>query len=136
MGVGGALLVAAECQARGADVFAAVGGGDSGVPLTAPAGESLPIPATVDPAAALSALPIPTGCGYAWSRASRAADFAVRAENLTHGFGATLCRVSTATPGALLLEFVRCAALAGAAESLHGSAVPCRANRKNRPIGV
>ena len=41
-----------------------------------------------------------------------AADFAARAENLAHGFGAILCRVRTARPGFLILEFVRRDALA------------------------
>ena len=41
-----------------------------------------------------------------------AADFAARADNLAHGFGAMLCRVRTASPGALVLEFVRRDALA------------------------
>ena len=41
-----------------------------------------------------------------------AADFAQRAENLAHGFGAMLCRVRTARSGAVLLEFVRRDALA------------------------
>jgi S-DNA-T family DNA segregation ATPase FtsK/SpoIIIE len=41
-----------------------------------------------------------------------AADFAQRAENLAHGFGALLCRVRTAKSGAVLLEFVRRDALA------------------------
>ena len=40
------------------------------------------------------------------------ADFAARAENLAHGFGAMLCRVRTARPGFLILEFVRRDALA------------------------
>ncbi len=40
------------------------------------------------------------------------ADFAARAENLAHGFGAMLCRVRTARPGFLVLEFVRRDALA------------------------
>jgi S-DNA-T family DNA segregation ATPase FtsK/SpoIIIE len=39
-------------------------------------------------------------------------DFARRAENLAHGFGATLCRVRTSRSGAVLLEFVRRDALA------------------------
>jgi S-DNA-T family DNA segregation ATPase FtsK/SpoIIIE len=39
-------------------------------------------------------------------------DFAKRAENLAHGFGAMLCRVRTARSGALVLEFVRRDALA------------------------
>ena len=41
-----------------------------------------------------------------------AADFADHAENLAHGFGALLCRVRTARSGVVLLEFVRCDALA------------------------
>jgi S-DNA-T family DNA segregation ATPase FtsK/SpoIIIE len=36
-----------------------------------------------------------------------AADFANRAENLAHGFGAMLCRVRSARPGLLVLELVR-----------------------------
>ena len=39
-------------------------------------------------------------------------DFARRAENLAHGFGAMLCRVRTSRSGALVLEFVRRDALA------------------------
>jgi DNA segregation ATPase FtsK/SpoIIIE, S-DNA-T family len=41
-----------------------------------------------------------------------AADFADRADNLAHGFGALLCRVRTAKSGAVVLEFVRRDALA------------------------
>jgi S-DNA-T family DNA segregation ATPase FtsK/SpoIIIE len=41
-----------------------------------------------------------------------AADFATRADNLAHGFGAVLCRVRSAKAGALVLEFVRRDALA------------------------
>ena len=41
-----------------------------------------------------------------------AADFAARADNLAHGFGALLCRVRTARSGAVVLEFVRRDALA------------------------
>jgi S-DNA-T family DNA segregation ATPase FtsK/SpoIIIE len=44
--------------------------------------------------------------------AQSAADFANRAENLAHGFGAMVCRVRTARPGALILELVRRDALA------------------------
>ena len=44
-----------------------------------------------------------------------AADFAARADNLAHGFGAMLCRIRSASPGALVLEFVRRDALARAA---------------------
>jgi DNA segregation ATPase FtsK/SpoIIIE, S-DNA-T family len=40
------------------------------------------------------------------------ADFAARADNLAHGFGALICRVRTARPGFLILEFVRRDALA------------------------
>src|SRR5215472_6880543 len=40
------------------------------------------------------------------------AQFADRAENLAHGFGALLCRVRAARSGALVLEFVRRDALA------------------------
>ena len=40
------------------------------------------------------------------------ADFADRADNLAHGFGALLCRVRSARPGAVVLEFVRRDALA------------------------
>ena len=39
-------------------------------------------------------------------------DFAACAENLAHGFGAMLCRVRTAKPGAVVLEFIRRDALA------------------------
>jgi DNA segregation ATPase FtsK/SpoIIIE, S-DNA-T family len=41
-----------------------------------------------------------------------AADFADRADNLAHGFGAMLCRVRTARSGAVVLEFIRRDALA------------------------
>jgi DNA segregation ATPase FtsK/SpoIIIE, S-DNA-T family len=40
------------------------------------------------------------------------ADFATRAENLAHSFGAIWCRVRTGRPGCLVLEFVRRDALA------------------------
>ena len=40
------------------------------------------------------------------------ADFANRADNLAHGFGAMLCRVRSARSGAVVLEFVRRDALA------------------------
>jgi DNA segregation ATPase FtsK/SpoIIIE, S-DNA-T family len=39
-------------------------------------------------------------------------DFAKRADNLAHGFGAMLCRIRSAKSGALVLEFVRRDALA------------------------
>lgn len=41
-----------------------------------------------------------------------AVPFADRAENLAHAFGAWLCRVRDAGPGAVLLEFVRADTLA------------------------
>jgi S-DNA-T family DNA segregation ATPase FtsK/SpoIIIE len=41
-----------------------------------------------------------------------AADFAARADNLAHGFGAVLCRVRTGHPGMVVLELVRRDALA------------------------
>jgi S-DNA-T family DNA segregation ATPase FtsK/SpoIIIE len=40
------------------------------------------------------------------------ADFANRADNLAHGFGAFICRVRTARPGSVVLELVRRDALA------------------------
>jgi DNA segregation ATPase FtsK/SpoIIIE, S-DNA-T family len=40
------------------------------------------------------------------------ADFANRADNLAHGFGAYLCRIRTARPGSIILELVRRDALA------------------------
>ncbi len=40
------------------------------------------------------------------------ADYADRVENLAHGFGAILCRVRSAKPGLVVLEFVRRDALA------------------------
>ena len=36
-----------------------------------------------------------------------AEDYARRADNLAHGFGAVTCRVRSAKPGRLVLEFVR-----------------------------
>jgi S-DNA-T family DNA segregation ATPase FtsK/SpoIIIE len=47
-----------------------------------------------------------------------AADFAARSENLAHGFGAMLCRIRSASPGALVLEFVRRDALAAVIPAL------------------
>ena len=41
-----------------------------------------------------------------------AADFANRSANLAHGFGAALCRVRSAAPGSVVLEFIRRDALA------------------------
>ena len=47
-----------------------------------------------------------------------AADFAARAENLAHGFGAVTCRVRTGRPGAVVLELVRRDALAAIISAL------------------
>jgi S-DNA-T family DNA segregation ATPase FtsK/SpoIIIE len=61
-----------------------------------------------------------------------AADFAARAENLAHGFGAMICRVRTAKPGALVLEFVRRDALTGIIPAL---AIPDPADLKALAVG-
>jgi DNA segregation ATPase FtsK/SpoIIIE, S-DNA-T family len=61
-----------------------------------------------------------------------AADFANRAENLAQGFGALLCRVRTARPGFLILEFVRRDALAAIILAL---AIPGHADLKALAIG-
>jgi S-DNA-T family DNA segregation ATPase FtsK/SpoIIIE len=61
-----------------------------------------------------------------------AADFAARAANLAHGFGAVLCRVHTAAPGVLVLEFVRRDALAAAIPALP---VPAQVDLRALPIG-
>ena len=42
------------------------------------------------------------------------ADFAARAENLAHAFGARLCRIRDAAPGVVMLELVRADTLADA----------------------
>jgi DNA segregation ATPase FtsK/SpoIIIE, S-DNA-T family len=60
------------------------------------------------------------------------ADFAARAENLAQGFGALLCRVRTAKPGFLILEFVRRDALASIIAAL---AIPGHADLKALAIG-
>jgi DNA segregation ATPase FtsK/SpoIIIE, S-DNA-T family len=60
------------------------------------------------------------------------ADFAARAENLANGFGALLCRVRSARPGFLILEFVRRDALAAIIPAL---AVPAQADLKTLAIG-
>jgi Replication initiator protein, pSAM2/FtsK/SpoIIIE family len=60
------------------------------------------------------------------------ADFANRAENLAHGFGALLCRVHSARPGFLILEFVRRDALAAIIPAL---AIPEHADLKALAIG-
>jgi DNA segregation ATPase FtsK/SpoIIIE, S-DNA-T family len=61
-----------------------------------------------------------------------AADFAARAPNLAHGFGAMLCRVRTASPGSLVLEFVRRDALAAVIPAL---AIPAHVDLRALPVG-
>ena len=61
-----------------------------------------------------------------------AADFAVRAENLAHGFGALACRIRTATPGAVVVELVRRDALAAVIPALP---IPQHADVKAVPVG-
>ena len=61
-----------------------------------------------------------------------AADFAARADNLAHGFGAMLCRIRSASPGALVLEFVRRDALAAIIPAL---AIPARVDLRALPVG-
>jgi DNA segregation ATPase FtsK/SpoIIIE, S-DNA-T family len=60
------------------------------------------------------------------------ADFAARAENLANGFGALMCRVRSARPGLLILEFVRRDALAAIISAL---ATPEHADLKALAIG-
>jgi S-DNA-T family DNA segregation ATPase FtsK/SpoIIIE len=59
-------------------------------------------------------------------------DFAARADNLAHGFGAVLCRVRSAKAGALVLEFVRRDALAAIIPALP---IPARADLRALPVG-
>jgi S-DNA-T family DNA segregation ATPase FtsK/SpoIIIE len=61
-----------------------------------------------------------------------AADFAARAANLAHGFGAVLCRVHTIAPGVLVLEFVRRDALAAVIPALP---IPAHVDLRALPIG-
>jgi S-DNA-T family DNA segregation ATPase FtsK/SpoIIIE len=61
-----------------------------------------------------------------------AADFAARTDNLAHGFGAMLCRIRSASPGALVLEFVRRDALAAIIPAL---AVSVRVDLRTLPVG-
>ena len=61
-----------------------------------------------------------------------AADFAARADNLAHGFGAMLCRIRSASPGALVLEFVRRDALAAIIPAL---AIATRVDLRALPVG-
>jgi DNA segregation ATPase FtsK/SpoIIIE, S-DNA-T family len=60
------------------------------------------------------------------------ADFAQRADNLAHGFGALLCRIRSARSGAVVLEFVRRDALA---EPIPALPVPARPDLKALPVG-
>jgi S-DNA-T family DNA segregation ATPase FtsK/SpoIIIE len=61
-----------------------------------------------------------------------AADFAARADNLAHGFGAMLCRIRSASPGALVLEFVRRDALAAIISALP---LPAHVDLRALPVG-
>jgi S-DNA-T family DNA segregation ATPase FtsK/SpoIIIE len=61
-----------------------------------------------------------------------AADFADRADNLAHGFGAMLCRVRTARSGAVVLEFVRRDALAAIVPALP---IPAHPDLRALPVG-
>ena len=60
------------------------------------------------------------------------ADFADRADNLAHGFGAMLCRVRSARSGAVVLEFVRRDALAAIIPALP---IPDHPDLKALPVG-
>jgi S-DNA-T family DNA segregation ATPase FtsK/SpoIIIE len=60
------------------------------------------------------------------------ADFAGRAENLAHAFGAELCRVRDAGPGMLVLELVRADTLVGPIPALP---VPATVNLAALPVG-
>jgi DNA segregation ATPase FtsK/SpoIIIE, S-DNA-T family len=59
-------------------------------------------------------------------------DFAARAPNLAHGFGAVLCRVRSGAPGAVVLEFVRRDALAAIIPALP---IAERADLRALPVG-
>ena len=61
-----------------------------------------------------------------------AADFAARADNLAHGFGAVLCRVRSARAGALVLEFVRRDALAAI---IPAQPISAQVNLRALPVG-
>ena len=60
------------------------------------------------------------------------ADFADRADNLAHGFGALLCRVRSARSGAVVLEFVRSDALAAI---IPAQPIPAQPDLKALPVG-
>jgi S-DNA-T family DNA segregation ATPase FtsK/SpoIIIE len=70
--------------------------------------------------------------GWLTARSPYVGDFADRADNLAHGFGALLCRVRTARSGAVVLEFVRRDALAAVVAALP---VPARPDLKALPVG-
>jgi S-DNA-T family DNA segregation ATPase FtsK/SpoIIIE len=61
-----------------------------------------------------------------------AADFAARADNLAHGFGAVLCRVRTGRPGSVVLELVRRDALAAIIPAL---TIPDHTDLRALPVG-
>ena len=61
-----------------------------------------------------------------------AADFANRSANLAHGFGAALCRVRSAAPGSVVLEFIRRDALAAIIPALP---IPFVADLRALPVG-
>ncbi len=61
------------------------------------------------------------------------ADFARRADNLAHGFGALICRVRTARPGSVVLELVRRDALAAIIPALPIPGPPGPAGAAGRP---
>jgi DNA segregation ATPase FtsK/SpoIIIE, S-DNA-T family len=59
-------------------------------------------------------------------------DFAKRADNLAHGFGALLCRIRSARSGAVVQEFVRRDALAAIIPALP---IPAHPDLKALPVG-
>lgn len=61
-----------------------------------------------------------------------AVDFANRAENLAHGFGAVMCRVRTGRPGSVVLELVRRDALAAIIPALP---IPDSTDLRALPVG-
>ena len=61
-----------------------------------------------------------------------AADFAKKADNLAHGYGALLCRVRTGQSGAVVLEFVRRDALAAI---IPAQPIPDHPDLKALPVG-
>jgi S-DNA-T family DNA segregation ATPase FtsK/SpoIIIE len=61
-----------------------------------------------------------------------AGDFAKRADNLAHGFGAMICRIRSARSGALVLEFVRRDALA---QTIPAPPIPPHPDLKALPVG-